>query len=225
MSTGAVLLWLGLVVWAHQGWDLNDQWNRWSWGWVGVAGLVVWGLGARGEWAKACGLAWVVWTVMVTTPQVGKGARSATWAGIGAWAVALGAGYLLWPGLGVDARGLVRGVALVGVPVTAWAWVTVRHATGAYQWVWRGTWWLYDESNVCPRAGQGNANHAATLVVVSLAAACGLAVVESPWWGLLIPWAGWGVWLCRDHRGPWLTQAMGQAGLVVVVAGLWAGWR
>ena len=225
MLTGLVLVWLVAVCWGRQGYDLNDQWNRLSWGWAGLGGLLVLALLQRERWALAAGLAWIMWTLMVTTPLHGKIPRSQAWSQTGTVVLALGAGVAAWPSGLIDRSMVLGALALMGLPVTAWAWYTWQHPTGRYQHVWRGTWWLYDESNVCPRAGQGNANHAATMLVLSAAAACGLVVIQSAWWGLVLPIDAGGIWLCRDHRSSWLTQAMVQLAAVMLVTGCWEVWR
>ena len=223
MITGLVGLWAALTVWANQGYDVNDQWNRQSWGWVGIAGLLGWALVSRGDYAKAAWLVWIAYTLMMTTPLTGKRPRSQAWREQGIVWLALTAGYLLWPAE-VWTRGLVMGVAVMGLPVTAWAWYSWQHPTGQYQYEWR--WgWLYDESNLCPRAGQGNANHAQSVIVLSVAAALALAVTGSGWWLTLLPGHWFGIWLCRDHRGHWLTQGVVHAGVLLVAAGLWEGMR
>ena len=223
MLTALVGLWALLLVWAAQGYDLNDQWNRMAWGWTGLAGVGLLAFVTRGDYAKAALLGWVGWTCMVTTPLTGKMPRSTAWTKTGNLALLLAAGVLLWP-RGVDRLVLLGGLALVGVGVTAWAGYSYRHVTGQYQYQW-GLWTLYDESKLCPRAGQGNANHAQAVIVLSLAAACGLAVVHSPWWLLVVPIHLVGIGLCRDHRAPWLTQGVVQAGVVLILAGLWGAWR
>lgn len=223
MLTALVAAWALLVIWAAQGYDLNDQWNRMAWGWTGLAGVMVVVWVSRGDYAKAALLSWVGVTCMVTSPLTGKMPRSQAWEKTGSLAVALSAGVVLWPA-GVDRLMLLSGLALVGVGVTAWAWYSWQHATGQYQQPW-GPFLLYDEGNLCPRAGQGNANHAQAVIVLSVAAACGVAIVQSVWWVGLIPVHLFGIWLCRDHRGHWLTQGVVQAGLVLLVAGIWGGWR
>lgn len=223
MLTALVGLWALTIVWASQGYDLNDQWNRMAWGWTGLAGVLVLAFLTRGDYAKAALLGWVGWTCMITTPLIGKMPRSVAWMKTGSLCVALAGGSLLWPS-GVDRVMILGGLALVGVGVTGWAWYSCRHATGQYQAHW-GPFLLCDESNVCPRAGQGNANHAQAVIVLSLAAALGLSLVHSPLWLGVVPVQLFGIWLCRDHRGHWLTQGVVQAGVLLVGAGLWGGLR
>ena len=220
MLTALVGLWAALTVWAHQGYDLNDQWNRLSWGWVGVAGVMMLALGMRGEWAKAALLGWAVYTLMVTTPLQAKQPRSKAWEATGISLLALVGGYLLWPSLQIETRWLLGGMAVMGLPVTLWGWYSWQHATGQYQYEY-GPFWLYDESNICPRAGQGKANHAQSVIVLSIAAVLAMAVTGSVWWLVLLPGHLFGVWVCRDHRGYWLTQGVVQVGLLLVAAGLW----
>ncbi len=223
MLTGLCLVWGLTVVWAAQGYDVNDQWNRMAWGWAGLAGLVTLALASHGEWAKAALLGWVTWTMMSTTPLTGKMPRSLAWRQTGQTAVLLAAGYALWP-VGLDMGAALIGLVVVGLGTAAWAAYTRGHEIGQYQHA-VGWWMWYDESRVCPRAGQGNANHAQAVVVLGWAAMLSLAVTQSPWWLVTAPGLLTGIGLCRDHRGHWLTQGVVQAGLLGLVAGGWAGWR
>lgn len=206
---------------AYQGYDKNDQFNRMSWFWTLIAAAVASALVLKGEWAKGLLLAWVGYTVMMTTPVQSRVARSDGWKHPGWLALMLAGGYLALVDR-LEPRALLAGLAGLGPVITAWAWYSVTRPTDHYhRTLWRLPWVVYDESRVCPRAGQGNANHAQSLVVVSLAASLGLATIASPWWGLLALPNGFGIYLCRDHRAGWLTQGIVQAAVVVAVAGVW----
>ena len=193
-------VWLLNAVIGPQGRDRDDQWNRWSWFWIGGGFLVASHLPHPGA---ALLLAIVTIGCLPITPRsmavqqvlIPAIAVSSLYAYAATWSH--GQTALVW---------LLGVLVVMGMVIGVWSWMSVHHKEERWQWHLLGPWWMYDESRICPRAGQGNANHAQAVVALSCAAAIGLWHLGFTLVLVAVPLLICPLVYCRDRRESWISQ-------------------
>ena len=219
----ALLFFLAASTLAYQGRDSCDQWNRVAWCWTGLLLMEAWWLPniwmglllAMVTLGCAPPLACMERAAIQNFPHMKDAVflyprhelleRIALPAGVFALA------YTVMVELVQATSVLWILAALVGLGhlVGAWAWYSKYGSPLESYQRHLGLWfWVHDESRVCPRAGQGNANHAQAVAALAVASCYGLALAASPWWLFGLPLPLYAIALCHDERTCWLNQGV-----------------
>ena len=197
---------------AFSGRDKSDQWNRTGWWVMGVALCLA--VLMPTVWASLL----VAVIVLGCWPLI---PRSDVLMAQPVMAVMMAAGWAMLSQVVTTAWVPAAMGVLIGLGGVIAAWGVYAKTRDVDMWsrkVWLW-WYAYDESRVCPRAGQGNANHAQGMAALAFAACLGMTMLGSAWWGVLLPVLLVPVYVCRDARTGWLTQGLVHVTVATVAVG------